>query len=169
MSILQGQRTRYDCGPACFRNTMSILGYSITWERAYEMCRLTSEGTTADDLAYAFDRYGFEVKEKEYFEEEKGWSWLIKETNKGIPIIISTDDDRHWLLVLRAGEKMVQIFDPDEDGPTKITKKELMNRWKYYEGRRQKPRLHGLLLIPYKKKSIKAVIMREQILATGDV
>lgn len=93
----------------------------------------------------------------------------MKETSRGVPVIMSVDDDSHWILALRVGKNRAQIFDPDDKFPTRIGKGKLLERWSFFEDRRQKPRLHILQIIPFKEKSIKAVITRERLLKTVDV
>lgn len=171
MAILRGQRGNSDCGPTCFANALNILGYDIKISQANELCGLTKDGTDSSDLIKAFDKYGFECKEKFYRNQKRAWSWLVKDTSQGLPIILGVDDDSHWLLVLRAGKYEAQILDPGPgyDEPTKISKEELLYRWKYFNGKSSKPQFQGLKLMPYKDKAIKAVLVREKLLATIDV
>jgi ABC-type bacteriocin/lantibiotic exporter with double-glycine peptidase domain len=169
MAILRGQRTNYDCGPTCFANTLNILGYDIKIQQANELCGLTSEGTDSTDLIRAFDKYGFDGREKTCFSRERALDWLIRDTNKGLPVIISVDDDSHWALVLRAGSNRIQIFDPDDEEPTLVGKRELIDRWEYFEDNSIRSKFNGIRIIPFKEKSIKAVLLREKLLETIDV
>ena len=91
----------------------------------------------------------------------------MTDTKHGLPVIISVDDSSHWILVLRAGQRTVQILDPEDDTPVQITRKELIKRWKYEE--KDKLIFQGISLEPFRDKSIKAVKIREQLLATIDV
>lgn len=166
---LRSQRKSNDCGPTCFSNLLSILGYSVTIKKANTLCRLQKDGTDSDDLACGFNRYGFDVKERNFYSQERAWEWLIKDTKRGQPVILSVDGDSHWTLVLRAGDKTVQMFDPNDSEPTLITKKELVDRWEFFEGNNTRPIYQGLSIIPFRNKSIKAVTLREKLLATIDV
>jgi len=169
MAILRGQRANDDCGPTCFANALNILGYDIKIGQANELCNLNKDGTDSVDLIKAFDRYGFEGIERVYYNENKAWNWITRDTNYGIPTIISVDDDSHWLLVLCAGKNEAQIFDsgPGNDEPQKISRRGLISRWKYIRKNYVKPRFHGIKLIPYKDKSIKAILLREKLLLTA--
>jgi ABC-type bacteriocin/lantibiotic exporter with double-glycine peptidase domain len=169
MAILRSQRCGSDCGPTCFANTLNILGYNIGIAQANKLCRLRKEGTDSDDLIKAFDKYGFEGRDKTYYTSKNAWKWLIKNTNLGVPTIISVDNDRHWALVLLAGKNKAQLLDPEYDEPELIERKDLLERWMYIPNKQSKPRFHSLALIPYKDKSIQAVIMRERLIATMDV
>lgn len=169
MAILRGQKATNDCGPTCFANALNMLGYDIKIVQANELCGLKKDGTDSFDIIKAFSRYGFEGKEKIHYSTKRAWSWLMKDTSRGLPIILSVDNDTHWVLVLRAGKNSVQIFDPDDDYPKKIDKDVLLERWAFYEDRRDSPRFHGLKITPFKDKSIKAVILREKVLSTIDV
>lgn len=169
MAILRGQKTNYDCGPTCFANALNMLGYDIKIDQANKLCNLTKHGTDSDDLIKAFERYGFEGREKVHYNADKAWEWLQTDTAQGLPVILSVDTDTHWILVLRAGKNRVQILDPDDDGPTRISRKKLMERWQHFHDRRMKPMMHGLAFEPFKDKSIKAVTMRASFLATVDV
>ena len=84
-------------------------------------------------------------------------------------MILSVDADSHWVLVLRAGDKEVQIFDPDSDYPQKISKTDMMKRWANHRDGKLQIRYHGLKLEPFKEKSIRAVNLREKMLLTSDV
>lgn len=164
MTILRGQKYHNDCGPTCFANTLNILGYNIGIKQANKLCGLEKDGTDSDDLIKAFDKYGFEVYEKVHYSSKSAWRWLIKNTNLGIPTIISTDDDGHWVLVLLAGKDKAQIFDPDKEEPELITSKDLLKKWIFVSN--NKTILHSLALVPYKNKSVRAVIMREKLIKT---
>ena len=170
MAILRSQKSDNDCGPTCFANALNILGYDIKVGKANQLCKLKKDGTGFEELTKAFDKYGFETKEKMYYDQEKAWNWIKRDTKNGLPVIISVDDTSHWLLILRAGDSKVQIFDPGDRWPTKITKKKLIERWKFYEDiAKSKQCFHGVALIPYKDKSIRAVLLRERLLATIDI
>jgi ABC-type bacteriocin/lantibiotic exporter with double-glycine peptidase domain len=145
------------------------LGYDIKIEQANKLCGLRKEGTDSDNLTGAFDKYGFEVREKLHYSSKHAWNWLVKHTNLGVPTIISTDDNSHWALVLLAGKNKAQILDPEDDLPELINRKDLIERWMYVPNKRSKPRFHSLELIPYKDKSIQAVVIREKLIATMDV
>ena len=168
MAILRNQRGKNDCGPTCFANTLNILGYDINISRANKICSLGRHGTDSDDLTQAFEKFGFEVKERVYNEPEKAWSWLRRDTNRGFPLILAADSDSHWILALRAGEKEIQIFDPLDKQPTKITKEELLERWDC-ASETQKEFYMGLIIRPFKKKAAEAIYLRKQILKTVDV
>jgi len=169
MAILRNQRGNNDCGPTCFSNALNLLGYDIKISKANQMCNLTKDGTDSDDLIRAFNRYGFDGKEKVFYKEKKAWQWIIKDTQRGLPVILSVDDDSHWILVLRAGRRGVQVFDPDDAYPTKITKSELLLRWRFLDGEKDIFKFHGLAFVPFKDKAIKAVLVREMTLKTIDV
>lgn len=169
MAILRNQKGGNDCGPTCFANALNLLGYDIKISQANKLCNLKRDGTDSDDLSKAFSKYGFYVREKTCYNKERAWKWLVEDTNKGLPIILSVDNDHHWLLVLRAGIKTVQIIDPSDKQVTKISKKEMLERWEYFEDHRDIARYHGLAFKPYKDKSICAVKVRKQILSTIDV
>lgn len=170
MAILRGQKQYNDCGPTCFANALNALGYDIKIEQANKLCNLQKEGTDSFDLIRAFERYGFDGKEQVHNTKLKAWQWLMQDTKRGLPIVLSVDNDTHWLLVLRAGKTSVQIIDPSEDMPSKITRKELMARWQCLDDEsKYKYRFHGLAFEPFKDKSIKATQMRERLLATIDV
>jgi len=169
MAILRGQRSSNDCGPTCFANALNILGYDIKISQANELCSLTKDGTDSTDLTNAFDRYGFECKDKTYRSKKRAWDWLIKDTNKGLPVIIGVDADTHWVLVLRASKQEAQILDPNDGGPIKITQKKLLDRWGFCKENIIKPVFQGIKLIPYKDKSIRATLLREKLLATVDI
>jgi len=168
MAILRRQRKQNDCGPTCFANTLNILGYDITIAQANKICGLGPSGTDSIDLTKAFNKFGFETKEREYRKEDKAWNWLKRDTNKGIPIILAVDEDSHWILVLRAGDNEAQIFDPLSFGPEKILKKDLMDRWDCSSGIKSKFFM-GLMIKPIKKKAITAIALRKKILNTIDV
>lgn len=169
MAILRGQKGNNDCGPTCFANALNILGYDIKIAQSNEICSLKYEGTDSFDLIKAFERYGFEGKEKIHYDAERAWNWIVKDTNKGVPTILSVDNDGHWVLALRAGKNQIQIFDPDDEFPKKVSKNAMLERWACYRDKCSRPRFHGLELVPFKIKSIKAVVLREQLLATADV
>lgn len=170
MAVLRSQRSNNDCGPTCVANALNILGYDIKVGKTNDLCRLKKDGTSSEDLARAFDRYGFDSEEKIYRDKEKAWNWIKRDTKNGLPVIISVDDTSHWLLILRVGKNEVQIFDPGDRIPAKITKSRLIQRWKFFEDTNNaRSCFHGLAIIPYKDKSIKAVLLRERLLATIDV
>jgi len=170
MAILRSQRENNDCGPTCFANTLNILGYDIKIEQSNKLCGLQKDGTDSNNLIKAFDKYGFEGREKVYYSAKNAWNWLIKQTSSGIPTVISVDDDTHWMVVLLVGKNKAQVFDPDDGEPELISREELLKRWKNVPpNKRSKPRFHSLELIPYKDKSIQAVIMRERLIETMDV
>lgn len=169
MAILRNQKGNNDCGPTCFANTLNILGYDIKIEQANKLCGLTKDGTDTFDLIRAFDKYGFEGKEKKHYSGKSAWAWLVMNTQAGIPITIAVDNDTHWLLVLLAGKDKAQIIDPEDGKPTLISKKELLERWKHVRNKKPRPIYCCLELIPYKNKSIQATIMRERIIATMDL
>ena len=169
MAILRSQKAGNDCGPTCFANALNLLGYDITTYQANKLCNLQKDGTDSLDLSRAFKRYGFSIEERTHYSKNKAWSWLIEDTKKGLPVIISVDNDGHWLLVLRAGRKTIQIFDPSDKIISQISYKEMIERWEYYEKHRDYPRFHGLAFRPFKSKSKRAVQIRKQILSTIDV
>jgi len=170
MAIIRSQKTGYDCGPTCFANTLNILGYDIKIEQANKLCSLKRDGTDSDDLIKAFDKFGFEGHEKVHYNSKYAWNWLIKNTHRGVPTIISVDDDSHWILVLLAGKNKAQILDPEDGLPELITRKELTERWGCFQTpKSNSPRYHSLELIPYKDKSIQAVVTRERLIATMGV
>lgn len=169
MAILRGQKGNNDCGPTCFANALNILGYDIKIAQSNDLCSLRYEGTDSFDLIRAFERYGFDVKEKIHYDADRAWNWLMKETSKGAPTILSVDGDSHWILALRTGKTQIQIFDPDDDFPKKINKSAMLDRWACYGDKRTRPRFHALEMVPFKIKSIKAVVLREQLLSTADV
>ena len=169
MAILRGQRGGNDCGPTCFANALNILGYDIKISQANELCNLAKDGTDGQDLTKAFNKYGFNCKEKIHYSPKRAWDWLIRDTNRGLPIIIGVDNGTHWLLVLRAGRQEAQILDPESDNPNKVSKEKLLHRWKYIEDGLIRPKYEGLKIAPFKNKSIKAVLLRKKILATIDV
>jgi ABC-type bacteriocin/lantibiotic exporter with double-glycine peptidase domain len=167
VAIIRGQKTGYDCGPTCFANTLNILGYDIKIKQANKLCNLKKEGTDSDDLIKAFDKYGFEGHDKVYYDSQCAWNWLVKNTNRGVPTIISVDYDLHWILVLLAGKNKAQILDPEDSLPSLISRKELIERWGCLQTpRSNSPRFHSLELIPYKNKSIQAIIVRERLITT---
>jgi len=95
---------------------------------------------------------------------------LVKNTNRGVPTIISADYDSHWVLVLLAGKCKAQILDPEDNFPELVNRKELIERWGCFQTpRSNNPRFHSLELIPYKDKSIQAVVIRERLIATMGV
>ena len=169
MAILRGQKAGNDCGPTCFANVLNVLGYDIKIAQANELCELQRDGTDSFDLFKAFYRYGFDGKEKVHYSPDRAWAWITRDTNKGLPVILSVDADSHWVLVLRAGDKEVQIFDPDSDYPQKISKTDMMKRWANHRDGKLQIRYHGLKLEPFKEKSIRAVNLREKMLLTSDV
>jgi ABC-type bacteriocin/lantibiotic exporter with double-glycine peptidase domain len=169
MALLRSQKTGCDCGPTCFANTLNILGYDIKIEQANRLCRLRKEGTDSGDLSVAFDRYGFEINEKIHYSSKGAWNWLIKSTNLGVPVIISTDYDSHWLLVLLAGKNKAQIFDPEDSLPKLVSRKDLIQRWSHTPDKNSKIIFHSLEIIPYKDKSVRAVIIRQELIKTMDV
>lgn len=168
MALLRNQKGNSDCGPTCFANTLNILGYDIKIEQANKLCRLESDGTNSNNLIKAFNKYGFEVHDKLHYNSKNAWNWLVKHTNLGIPTIISVDDNSHWALILLAGKNKAQVLDPEDDLPELVNRKDLIEKWKYIPNKR-KPRFHSLELIPYRDKSIQAVVIREKIIATMDV
>lgn len=168
MAILRRQRGKNDCGPTCFANALNALGYDIGIMRANKLCNLSIYGTDSIDLIQAFERFGFEAKERSYIKTDKAWAWLIRDTNKGLPLILAVDDDAHWILVLCAKSEEAQIFDPLEASPEKIAQKDLMERWDCATEQQSKYYM-GLVIKPKNEKSRKAVKMRKTLLKTADL
>lgn len=169
MAILRNQKANNDCGPTCFANTLNILGYDIKIKQSNKLCGLKKEGTDSFDLIKAFNKFGFDGKEKVYYSEKRAWDWLVKHTNLGIPVIISVYNDSHWILVLLAGKNRAQILDPGDGEPKMVSRKELIKGWKFVPTFKSKPRFYSLELKPYKDKSIQAVLMRKKLILTMGV
>ncbi len=169
MAIIRRQRKAYDCGSACVANFLNTLYYDIPISKADVLCNLTVDGTDGNDLIRAIGVYGFEGHEYNYYRLKLAWDWLMKHTNRGTPVILSVDNDTHWLLVLRAGEETAQIFDPDHPEPELVNKQDLVSRWGVLSSTRQHARYNGLSFKPTRDKAIEAVRMRKVILDTIDV
>ena len=168
MGLMRGGRGNNDCGPTCVSNALNQLGYAITIKKANQICGLKAEGTYTEDLIRAFKKYGFDAKERVFSDPEVAWGWLMRETKKGILPILGVDNDTHWTLILRAGEKQVQIFDPMDELPAKTNKEDFLARWKYQDCSGKNQYL-GISFKPTRNKSLRAVELRKALLGTADV
>jgi ABC-type bacteriocin/lantibiotic exporter with double-glycine peptidase domain len=162
--ILRKQNRKNTCGPTCFANLLNMLGYNVGIREADSACNLRKEGIDDDDLVNAFKKYGFNGKEIVCLNGRRAFKLLIQRLNNS-PVILAVDADSHYILVLRADEKSVQIYDPLKKYPQTLTNKELLKRWAslYKEG----TLYQGVYVIPHSAKSKKAISMYRHLVKTS--
>lgn len=162
--ILRKQNRKNNCGPTCFANLLNMLGYNVGIREADNVCDLRKEGIDDDDLMRAFKKYGFKGKELVCLNGRRAFKLLIQRLNNS-PVILAVDADNHYILVLRADKKNVQIYDPLKKYPQTINKNELLARWaSLYKDRTL---YQGIYVIPHSAKAKKAISMYRHLVKTS--
>lgn len=133
------QERKYSCGAAAVRAALYTLGHKKLSEAAIrKRSGTTPEGTDEEGIIKAIESYGHRAKEYEFSSAKEAWNWLKGTLGHGRPVLICSDEWRHWIAALgRLGGK-IWIFDPDSTTPPRrrrysglelMSETELSSRW----------------------------------------
>lgn len=106
------QRDRYSCGVLAIVNGARALGVRLSERGVRAHTGTTKDGTTQHGILNALERLGFS-KSVEFSIADKDTAFLqvLTSVEAGEPVILSVEEDRHWVVVFGALGKRVLTFD----------------------------------------------------------
>lgn len=116
-SIVGPQRNTWSCGPWALRYCLLKWGLDVDPYELIKLSGTTRVGSTCFQLEAAARSSGSEC---EHFDERT--AAVTKATvqrllKRGLPLILSVDDDGHWVACLHRSHRGYLIFDSSRPGP----------------------------------------------------
>lgn len=131
------------CGPASLKMVLDYYGVSRTEEELAKLCGITVDlGTNDQSLKRVAEKFGFEVKIKNFSSFEDIKEWL----NKKVPVIVdwftrgradydeSEVADGHYSVVVGLDEEFIYLQDPEIGKLRKIKREDFMRVWFDFTG-----------------------------------
>lgn len=143
------QWNTYTCGPAALRAALLCYGDRVDGRRLARLAGTTWWGTEVDKLDDAALAYGFRIKHEVYRDAATAALALRGLLSARKPLLLSTENDAHWIVAVRATSRYVWIFDPafDEgEGLQRVTWRFLLRR--IHQGLPDELRFHLYPLVP---------------------
>ncbi len=134
------QETPYTCGPTAICNAVAALGEQLNQAHVAEVAKACPiRGTSVRRLTTALKKLGRQTVQLQPEKRPKGpdvatraWAGLLAALRTGAPVILSVDDDEHWVAAIGLiGRERVLVAD-SADGALVLcySRQELLNRWK---------------------------------------
>lgn len=131
------QKTCYSCGAASIVNALKCFGRNVDERKIRSLASTTAEdGTDDEGILTALDILGFNSTVFSSEKRRESLMLLKASLDEGMPVIIVSDSDTHWMTVVgRLGNKFL-VFDPQrtirnikENGISVLGERELFRRW----------------------------------------
>ena len=120
-----------NCGPVSLCNALRCLGIFLSEEESKALCSTECDGTDEHDIMRALEVLGISHKELEKWDAISASLSLRKALLKGQPVIISTENYTHWVVVVGLIGDSFVVVDSDSTEITQIVQmKELCTTWR---------------------------------------
>lgn len=137
MEALDRQQYDFDCGPAALHGALKLYGRKYRYQDIRRWAGTTPEkGTSAAGIKRVLDRLQIPYSEFQSKSRKVSWDWARRQTQ---PVVLSFDQDEHWVLLCAGLGRRVMVFDP-ESGMGIYSRKDFLARW-VTDGR-----VYGILL-----------------------
>jgi ABC-type bacteriocin/lantibiotic exporter with double-glycine peptidase domain len=131
------QALNYTCGPVCIANALALYGLPTSQEECQGACGVGADGTTTAKLMMGVRKMGFyPIKKILLTKDRKQWNklfkWMGVQTDLGRYVICSINGngtEGHWILIIQVLPKGILVWDPSENFPELIQKKNLFKAW----------------------------------------
>lgn len=140
------------CGPMCLRYMLMKWGYDVPVEALHVITECTKTGTTSAQMCLGAWTLGFDSVDVSAHKAAGAKSAIDRCLKRGASMLVSVDDDEHWIAVMSRTKRGYLVFDPDKPGPI-IT----LVGWKRLERRM---RIVGLKETTYELVSIERPVQR---------
>jgi predicted double-glycine peptidase len=154
----------YTCGPASIANAIRQLGKNIFEDDVVDAIKKfhknweIRKGTDAPDMRRAIRHFGYKPIWRKWFRYEdfrEAMKWLRENLRNNIPVILSVDNNEHWVCALAETRDRIVINDPNVTSRTFsfLGLSRLKQRWwcVYNKGKSQE--YFGITVVPKGKKA----------------
>ena len=132
------QQSTYTCGPASIRNALRALGKKVSELKVRQYSSTTKEdGTNPECMCNAIAGLGYVARDFSTYNSAEAINWLTGALANSQPIILSVDDEEHWIVSIgRIGDRFILIdstrtkANKAENGVHVVSKRQLLKRWK---------------------------------------
>lgn len=108
------QRTTWKCGVYALMNALRCFGTKVSEKRIMAHTSTNkNDGTSEFGILNGILRLGFDQKEIKATSQEEAWAELVASIEVGNPVIINTENARHWVTVIGLIGDSVIVFDSD--------------------------------------------------------
>jgi ABC-type bacteriocin/lantibiotic exporter with double-glycine peptidase domain len=106
------QKDKFSCGVFAVLNAGDALGVHLA-ERTVRKDAATTEadGTSQHGILNALERAGLKGTEFKITDKKAAFLLLLETVKAGAPVILSVENDRHWVVAFAVSGKKVAIFD----------------------------------------------------------
>lgn len=110
---MQLQEKDYSCGPAALRAALYRYGKKHTEKVIRRWAQTTPDGTDEEGLMRAIAHYKLRYKVIETYSVRDALNKLKYYMSRGIPLLLSVDNESHWFAAVGAMGKDIMVFDPE--------------------------------------------------------
>lgn len=131
------QSTASSCGAAAVVNVLRVFGRRVAEPRVRRLAGTNADGTGAAGIVAALRGLGLTAAEFSGDKPGIAWSWLHGSLVHGRCVIMSVDDDSHWVAAIGAVGSRVVVVDSTnvlanvrENGVHVLSRPRLLARWR---------------------------------------
>lgn len=131
------QKHTYSCGVFAVINALRAMGTKVTEKRVMAHSGTTpGDGTNEHGIKSALERLGFVGEDIKTESKSEAWNSLTEALAEGSPVILSVDNDQHWVAAVGYCGQHTIVFDSqrtkknkEENGSPIYGKTQLLHRW----------------------------------------